>query len=59
MWQDKSAGIAQTVDILGDQFRSAMRAEWLSYIQHAYPEGAAVSAGPALGLETLIVDALK
>ncbi len=35
-WQDKRAAIAKTVDDLGDQFRPAMRAGWLSYIRQAY-----------------------
>ncbi len=34
VWQDKRAAIAKTVDDLGDQFRPAMRAGWLSYIRH-------------------------
>ncbi len=49
VWQDKRAAFAQTVDTLGDQFRPAMHAGWLSYIQQAYPDGAAVSARLALG----------
>ncbi len=36
VWQDKRAAIAETVDDLGDQFRPAMRAGWLSYIRQAY-----------------------
>ncbi len=48
-----------TVDTfkLSDLFRPAMRAVWHSYIQQVYPDGEAVSAGPELGSETLIVDA--
>jgi hypothetical protein len=35
---------------LGDQFRPAMRAGWLSYIRRAYPEDSADDAGrPAVG----------
>ena len=33
VWQDKRTLIAQSVDNLGDQFRPAMRAGWLSYIR--------------------------
>ena len=36
VWQDKRAAIAKTVDDLGNQFRPAMRAGWLSYIRQAY-----------------------
>ena len=32
VWQDKRTLIAKSVDDLGDQFRPAMRAGWLSYI---------------------------
>ena len=46
MWQDKRTLIAHSVDNLGDQFRPAMRAGWLSYISRAYPEDNAADAGP-------------
>ena len=46
MWQDKRTLIAQSVDNLGDQFRPAMRAGWLSYIHRAYQEDAANYSGP-------------
>ena len=49
MWQDKRAAIAKTVDDLGDQFRPAMRAGWLSYIRQAYPDNAAPAACPPVG----------
>ena len=49
VWQDKRATIAGTVDALGDQFRPAMRAGWLSYIRTAYPENAAPAAGLPVG----------
>ena len=55
MWQDKRAAIALTVDSMGDQFRPAMRAGWLSYIRNTYPDGGA-TAGPAVGQGTLIVE---
>jgi hypothetical protein len=32
MWQDKRTLIAQSVDNLGNQFRPAMRAGWLSFM---------------------------
>jgi hypothetical protein len=47
--------IAQSVDNLGDQFRPAMRAGWLSYICRAYPEDAADDAGPVVGEGILVV----
>jgi hypothetical protein len=55
--QDKCAAIAQTqaVDALGDQFRPAMRAGWLTYIRNTYPDGVE-SAGPAFGQDPLIVE---
>ncbi len=37
VWQDKRAAIAKTVDDLGDQFRPAMRAGWLSYTPPLLP----------------------
>ncbi len=55
VWQDKHTAIALTVDSMGDQFRPAMRAGWLSYIRNAYPDGVA-TAGPAVGQGTLIVE---
>ncbi len=53
--QDKRAAIAQEVDGLGDQFRPAICAGWLSYIKNTYPEGYAAN-GPSVGQGTLVVD---
>ena len=50
-----TAAIAKTVDDLGDQFRPAMRAGWLSYIRQAYPDDAAPAAGPPVGQGTLVL----
>jgi hypothetical protein len=36
VWQDKRSAIALTVDSMGDQFRPATRAGWLSYIRNNY-----------------------
>ncbi len=55
VWQDKRAAIAKTVDDLGDQFRPAMRAGWLSYIRQAYPDNAAPAAGPPVRQGTLVL----
>ena len=55
VWQDKRTMIAQSVDNLGDQFRPAMRAGWLSYIRTTYPEDAADGAGPAVVGEDMLV----
>jgi hypothetical protein len=55
VWQDKKAAIAKTVDDLGDEFRPAMRAGWLSYIRQAYPETADPAAGPPVGQGTLVL----
>ena len=55
VWQDKRAAIAKTVDDLGDEFRPAMRAGWLSYIRQAYPETADPAAGPPVGQGTLVL----
>ena len=55
VWQDKVTLIAQSVDKLGDQFRPAMRAGWLSYILRAYPEDCAADAGPVVGEVILVV----
>jgi hypothetical protein len=56
VWQDKRTAIAQSVHNLGDQFRPAMRAGWLSYIRRAYPENDAADAGPVVGEGTFVVD---
>jgi hypothetical protein len=56
VWQDKKAAIAKTVDELGDDFRPAMRAGWLSYIRQAYPETAIPAAGPPVGEGMLVID---
>ncbi len=55
VWQDKRATIAKNVDDLGDQFRPAMRAGWLSYIRKAYPDSDASDAGPPVGQGTLVL----
>ncbi len=55
VWQDKRAAIAKTVDDLGDEFRPAMRVGWLSYIRQAYPENAALAAGPPVEQGTLVI----
>ena len=56
IWQDKPAAIAQTVDALGDEFKPAMRAGWMSYIRKVYPDGQA-DGGHTIGQEPLILDA--
>ena len=55
VWQDKRATIAKNVDDLGDQFRPAMSAGWLSYIRKAYPGSDAPDAGPPVGQGTLVL----
>ena len=55
VWQDKRTLIAQSVDKLGDQFRPAMHAGWLSYIHSAYPEDAADKSGPVVGEGIFVV----
>ena len=55
VWQEKRTMIALSVDNLGDQFRPAMRAGWLSYIRRAYPEDSAADAGPVVGEGILVV----
>ncbi len=47
--------IAQSVDNLGNQFRPAMRAGWLSYIRRTYTEDAADDAGPVVGEGIFVV----
>ncbi len=54
VWQDKRAAIAKIVDDLGDQFRPAMRAGWLSYLRQTYPDNGAPAAGPPVGQGTLV-----
>ena len=48
IWVDKRAAIAKKVDVLGDQFRPAMRKGWLAYIKKTYSADAFQHA-PALG----------
>ena len=52
IWLDKRAAIAQTVDVLGDEFKPAMRAGWMAYIRKAYPDGSA-SGRNAVGISKL------
>ncbi len=57
MWQGKRTLIAQSVDNLGDQFCSAMRAGWLSYIRRVYlEEDSAAKVGLVVGEGALVVD---
>ena len=57
VWQDKRRLIAQSVDNLGDKFRSAMRAGWLSYIRPVYREEDGVAeVGLVVGEGALVVD---
>ena len=46
--------IAQSVDNLGDQFRPAIRAGWLSYIRRVYPHDGAPDAGLVVGEGTFV-----
>ena len=55
IWLDKRKAIAQTVDALGDEFKPAMRAGWMSYISKVYPDGPA-DGGHVIGQEPLILD---
>jgi hypothetical protein len=56
VWQDKRTLIAQSVN-LGDQFHSAMRAGWLSYIRRVYrEEDSAAYVGLVVGEGALVVD---
>ena len=55
VWQEKRTLIAQSVDNLGDQFRPAMRAGWLSYIRRVYPDDGAPDAGLVVGEGTFVV----
>ena len=55
IWLDKRESIAQTVDALGDEFKPAMRAGWMSYIRKVYPDGPA-DGGHAIGQGPLILD---
>ena len=55
VWQEKRTLIAQSVDNLGDQFRPAMRAGWLSYIRRVYPDDGAPDADLVVGEGTFVV----
>jgi hypothetical protein len=56
VWSDKRKLIAQNLDNLGDQFRPAMRAGWLSYIRRVYKEeDCAANVGIAMGEGALVV----
>ena len=52
VWQDKRAAIAKTVDDLGDLFRPAMRAGWLTYIRHGQRHPCAC---PPVGQGTVVL----
>ncbi len=57
MWQDKRTLIAQSVDNLGDQFRPAMCAGWLSYIRRVYQEeDGTADVGLVVGEDALVDD---
>ncbi len=47
VWLGKRATIAKEIDGLGDQFRPAMSAGWLTYIKNAYPAGGVTVQLPA------------
>ena len=55
LWQDKRTLIAISFDNLGDVFRPAMRAGWLSYIRRAHPEDGAVDDCSVVGEGTFVV----
>ena len=55
VWQEKRTSIVQSVDNLGDQFRPAIRAGWLSYIRRVYPHDGAPDAGLVVGEGTFVV----
>ena len=55
LWQDKRTLIAISFDNLGDVFRPAMRAGWLSYIRRVYPDDDAPDAGLVVGEGTFVV----
>ena len=55
VWQEKRTLIAQSVDNLGDQFRPAIRAGWLSYIRRVYPHDGAPDACLVVGEGTFVV----
>ena len=55
VWQEKRTFIAQSVDNLGDHFRPAILAGWLSYIRRVYPHDGAPDAGLVVGEGTFVV----
>ena len=56
MWSGKRKSIAKSVDNLGDQFRPAMRAGWLSYIRRVYQEEeGAANVCLVVGEDTFVV----
>jgi hypothetical protein len=56
VWLDKRKSIAQSVDNLGDQFRPAMGAGWVSYITRVYrEEEGATDVGLVAGEDTFVV----
>jgi hypothetical protein len=57
VWQNKRAAIAQEVDVLGLQFRQAIRDGWLKYIKATYaaqPEE--MATGPSIGQGKVVVE---
>ncbi len=53
-WQKKHDAVVKTVDVLGDECKPAVRADWLAYIYKTYPDGAAAVVD-AMGEDTLPV----
>ena len=55
VWQEKRAGLAASIDGLGDRFKPELRAGWLAYIRQNYPDGP-VDALAIIGDGTLKID---
>jgi hypothetical protein len=57
VWSNKKKSIAENLDSLGDEFRPAMRAGWLSYIRRVYrEEEVAADVDLIVGEDTLVVE---
>jgi hypothetical protein len=57
VWSNKKKSIAENLDNLGDEFRPAMSAGWLSYICRVYrEEEGAADVNLIVGEDTLVVE---
>ena len=56
-WQERRKKIADTIESLGDEYRTALHDGWLAYIQEMYSSPTSVQQGALkCNLDAMIVD---